>query len=70
MLKILFIETGGYALKDLERFLDSRGYFTMLALDMTDGLKVAMEMKADIVVLGMSDEAASLSSVFVTFGTG
>ena len=50
-------------MKDLERFLDSRGYFTMLALDMTDGLKVAMEMKADIVVLGMSDEAASLSSV-------
>ena len=44
MLKILFIETGGYALKDLERFLDARGYFTMLALDMTDGLKVAMEM--------------------------
>jgi two-component system NtrC family sensor kinase len=63
MLKILFIHTGGHALKDLERFLASRGYFTMLALDMTDGLKVAMEMKADIVVLGMSDEAASLSSV-------
>ena len=63
MLKILFIETGGYALKDLEQFLESRGYFTMLALNMTDGLKVAMEMGADIVVVGMSDEAASLNAV-------
>jgi len=63
MLKILFIETGGYALKDLEQFLESRGYFTMLALDMKDGLKVAMELGPDIVVLGMSDEAASLNAV-------
>ena len=63
MLKILFIETGGYALKDLEQFLESRGYFTMLALNMTDGLKVAMEMGADIVVVGMSDEVASLNAV-------